>query len=179
LNWDNDDDRLAILDGPAAVNSRIGLTPAGTIIFDELHKYPHWKNFLKGFYDSYGNKKLNVVVTGSARLDVYRKGADSLMGRYFSYRMHPLSVGEIASPGLPPQEISLPSEITDKDFAGLLRFGGFPEPFLKKTTVSIPGGSECGFNFYSGKNCVTSQRFMRLVRWKSWPNSSNGKPANW
>lgn len=132
LSWDNDDDRLAILDGPAAVNSRIGLTSAGTIIFDELHKYPHWKNFLKGFYDSYGNKKFNVVVTGSARLDVYRKGADSLMGRYFSYRMHPLSVGEIASSGIPPQEISPPSEIADEDFAGLLKFGGFPEPFLKR-----------------------------------------------
>ena len=134
LSWDNDDDRMVILDGPAAVKSRIGISPSRTIIFDELHKYPQWKNFLKGFYDSYGRDKRNIVVTGSARLDVYRKGADSLMGRYFSYRMHPVSVAEILSSNIPEQEISHPAKINHEDFTALLKFGGFPEPFLKKNT---------------------------------------------
>ena len=56
------------------------------VIFDELHKYKHWRNYLKGVYDQF-HDRLKIIVTGSARLDIYRKGADSLMGRYL-----PLSV---------------------------------------------------------------------------------------
>jgi hypothetical protein len=33
-------------------------------------------------------------VTGSARLDYYRRGGDSLQGRYFFHRLHPLSPAE-------------------------------------------------------------------------------------
>jgi hypothetical protein len=64
------------------------------IVFDEIHKYAKWKNFLKGFFDNY-NEKIKIIVTGSARLDVYRAGGDSLMGRYLSYVICPLSVGEL------------------------------------------------------------------------------------
>ena len=79
-------DRNLFLQGPAAMAEKIGLSQPRVIVFDELHKYPHWRNFLKGFYDSYARGQFNIVVTGSSRLDVYRKGADSLMGRYFLYR---------------------------------------------------------------------------------------------
>jgi hypothetical protein len=70
-------------------------------------------------------------VTGSSRLDIYRKGADSLMGRYFLYRMHPLSVAELAHQKMPDREIGRPQYTDQTDFETLDRFGGFPEPFLK------------------------------------------------
>jgi predicted AAA+ superfamily ATPase len=111
----------------------IGATEVKTIIFDEIHKYPHWKNFLKGFFDTHEKQGLNIVVTGSARLDVYRKGADSLMGRYFPYRMHPLTVAEVVSPRLKLQEIKAPKKIKADDFAALKQFGGFPEPFIRRS----------------------------------------------
>lgn len=132
FSWDNDDDRTLIVSGPSAVMSRIGFPVPKIVVFDALHKYAQWKNFVKGFYDSYARNRFTVVVTGSARLDVYRKGADSLMGRYFPYRMHPLSVAEVRSPAIPAREISLPAEIPDNDYKALIDFGGFPEPFLKR-----------------------------------------------
>ncbi|MCY2925437.1 MAG: AAA family ATPase [Planctomycetota bacterium] len=86
LNWDNIDDRQVILQGPAATASRLGLDrlqqdrPVAT--FDELHKFARWKSFLKGFYDTYADS-VRVLATGSSRMDVYRRGGESLMGRYF------------------------------------------------------------------------------------------------
>jgi len=134
FNWDNEDHRKIILDGPTALVGSVGATTKRTIIFDELHKYPEWKNFLKGFYDTFAHGRFNVVVTGSSRLDIYRKGADSLMGRYFMYHMHPLSVGEIANTDLAPAEISSPRAISAQQFSALLKFGGFPEPYLKSNS---------------------------------------------
>jgi hypothetical protein len=74
---------------------------------------------------------MHIIVTGSARLDVYKAGGDSLMGRYFSYRLHPLSVAEILDPTLKNTEISDPKQMSDEQFSYLLTFGGFPEPFCK------------------------------------------------
>lgn len=71
-------------------------------------------------------------MTGSARLDVYKRGGDSLMGRYFLYRLHTLSVREIADPILSSQEIQLPLEIHQEDYLALLNYGGFPEPYIKR-----------------------------------------------
>lgn len=86
FNWDNADDRRVILQGPAAVAERLALErlrPALPIaVFGELHKHTRWKSFLKGFFDIYG-KRARTIVTGSSRLDVFRRGGDSLMGRYF------------------------------------------------------------------------------------------------
>ena len=90
LDWDNADDRQFILRGPAATAGRLGLERlrrqplVGT--FDELHKFRKWRSFLKGFYDTYADS-VRVLVTGSSRLDVYRRGGDSLMGRYLLYRI--------------------------------------------------------------------------------------------
>jgi len=131
FNWDNENDRRLFLDGPAAVAEKIGASSFRTIVFDELHKFPHWRNFLKGFYDSYARGRFNIVVTGSSRLDIYRKGADSLMGRYFLYRMHPLSVAELAHQKMPKKEVGRPHVVSKSDYEHLERFGGFPEPFLK------------------------------------------------
>ncbi len=74
LNWDNEDHRHLILSGPSMIIEKNGLNqllPAKPIIvFDEIHKHPDWKNFLKGFFDSWG-KNIHILVSGSARLDVY------------------------------------------------------------------------------------------------------------
>ena len=94
-------------------------------MFDEIHKYGKWKNFLKGFFDLY-EKKSKIIVTGSARLNIYKKGGDSLMGRYFYYRIHPLSVAEMVSPTLIQEEIRLPAPIGESDWKALLEHGGFP-----------------------------------------------------
>ena len=136
-NWDNLDDRDLMLSGPAELARRLGahrLSEAAPVaLFDELHKFPRWKTFLKGVYDTYADR-LRIVVTGSSRLDVYRRGGDSLMGRYFLYRMHPFSVAETVSRELPDPErvVRRPRAVEEADFEALWHHGGYPEPFLKR-----------------------------------------------
>ena len=136
-NWDNFDDRERILAGPAGLAAGLGAnrlaeTPP-VALFDELHKYPRWKSFLKGMYDTYGDR-LRVIVTGSSRMQIYRRGGDSLMGRYFSYRMHPFSLAEIMHRDLPDPEKVLrrPRCIESADFEALWLHGGYPEPYLRR-----------------------------------------------
>lgn len=134
LNWDNSTHRATILGGEEKIAAfaeldRARATPP-VLVLDELHHFDGWKRLLKGFFDIYG-KRVKIIVTGSARLDVYKKGGDSLMGRYFPYRMHPLSVGELLRPVQPEGEITPPNSIGDETWDALLRFGGFPEPFAR------------------------------------------------
>lgn len=135
LNWDNQDHRKLILGGPNEVAELMTLNKVQAkkpiVVFDELHKYRLWKTFLKGFFDTYKNN-LDVIITGSSKLDVYRTGGDSLMGRYFPYRVHPFSVGEVLKTDLKKNEISAPKPISDDLFNALFVFGGFPEPFIKQ-----------------------------------------------
>ncbi|MBI5412017.1 ATP-binding protein [Candidatus Peregrinibacteria bacterium] len=128
LNWDNREHRKMILTGEFAGN-------ADLIIFDEIHKYKGWKNYIKGEYDEHKDH-FHMLVTGSARLDVYRRGGDSLMGRYHYYRLHPFSWSEslehmpILKPGKALSFLeNLPTSHV-RSFKHLLVFGGFPEPFL-------------------------------------------------
>ena len=111
LNWDVLADREEIL---------AARLPPGQplIVFDEVHKYASWRGLVKGLYDKH-RSSISFLVTGSARLDYYRKGGDALQGRYHYYRLHPFTVTES---GQPP---------TASLVAHLLRFGGFPEPFLR------------------------------------------------
>ena len=133
LNWDVQEHRRIILAGENSVASECGFdTLSGsveTVIFDEIHKYPKWKGFLKGFFDLFADK-CRIIVTGSGHLNIFKSGGDSLMGRYFLYRMHPLSVAELLNQTLLEEEIRPPQKLADKDFETLLTFGGFPEPFL-------------------------------------------------
>ena len=137
FNWDLQEDRRLILQGADAVSRSLELdrvklgNQVPIVVFDELHKYRKWKTFLKGFFDKY-SKKVQILVTGSARLDIYKAGGDSLMGRYFLYRLHPLSVAEIFHRKLRKTEIAIPQKIDEADFQTLCQFGGFPEPFLKR-----------------------------------------------
>lgn len=134
FNWDVKEHRGDFMRGPLRVAERIGLTAPKAVkpivIFDELHKYKQWRSFLKGFYDLYKHDA-HTIVTGSAKFDIYRKGGDSLMGRYFSYRIHPLSVAELLSAELPTELIRPASPLDPAQFAALWQFGGFPEPYLK------------------------------------------------
>jgi predicted AAA+ superfamily ATPase len=137
IDWDNIDDREQILSGPARLAGRIGLDRLSvsqpTALFDELHKYPQWKQFLKGFYDTYADR-LKILVTGSSRMNIYRKAGDSLMGRYFHYRMHPFSIAETDRTELPESGriTRIPMKIEENDFEALWEHGGYPEPFLKR-----------------------------------------------
>ena len=135
LNWDNSDDRRRILRGPAALAEALQLDrlreKPPVAVLDELHKYSKWKALLKGFFDTYGDQ-VRLIVTGSSRLDVFRRGSDSLMGRYLLYRMHPWSVGESLRTDLPQQEVRQPAEIASAEWDALWEHGGFPEPFLRR-----------------------------------------------
>jgi len=111
LSWDIAEDRERIL--------RRELPATQLVVFDELHKYRRWRNYLKGLYDREDHSR--ILVTGSARLDLYRFGGDSLQGRYHCLRLHPLSVAELGI-------------ATGRDLLQLTTLGGFPEPFF--------GGSE-------------------------------------
>src|SRR3989338_965038 len=138
FSWDNYQDRQLILQGPRALAEVIGLSTlkrsVPLVVFDEIHKFSDWKNYLKGLYDTYPNQ-LHILVTGSARLDIYKKGGDSLMGRYFMYRFHPLTVAEIVNPVPREKEImTTPKKLGMKRFEALLKYGCYPDPFIKAST---------------------------------------------
>ena len=126
LNWDNADDRRLLLRGPASIAQALQLdvlrakSPVTTL--DELHKYTKWKSLLKGFFDSYGDR-VRLIITGSSRIDIFRRGGDSLMGRYFLYRMHPWSVAESLRTHLPQKEIHAPEEVRSADWDALREHG--------------------------------------------------------
>ena len=81
FNYDNIDDRLSLQEKSWDRSKPL-------IIFDELHKLKNWKSWLKGICDTEGILP-SIVITGSAKLDTYRKVGDSLAGRFFRFRMHP------------------------------------------------------------------------------------------
>ena len=110
-NWDLDADRQRIIKKSWSDEEEV-------VVFDELHKFPRWKNWIKGVFDSERDVR-RFLVTGSARLDVYRRGGDSLMGRYHYWRLHPFTLSEIPD-GISPADA----------FKRLMTVGGFPEPFL-------------------------------------------------
>jgi uncharacterized protein len=115
FNYDNAEDRLGLLERSWDRSKEL-------VIFDELHKLKNWKSWLKGIYDT-EQIPPSIVVTGSARLDTYRKVGDSLAGRFFQFRLHPFDLKEIHHVHDPQN----PEKILDN----LLETGGFPEPFLE------------------------------------------------
>lgn len=137
FSWDNVRDRQVILGPENHFLEPLGLDKLAKekplIVFDEIHKYEGWKSYMKGFLDAQKGI-IDTLVTGSAKLNVFRKGEDSLMGRYFLYRAHPVSVGEL----LPPIRISgdvivHPRRLEEDSFQSLYTFGGFPEPLLRQS----------------------------------------------
>ncbi|MBU1701130.1 MAG: ATP-binding protein [Candidatus Eisenbacteria bacterium] len=110
------------------------------IVLDELHKNRRWKRDLKGVFDTL-TKPCDLLVTGSARLNIYMKGSDSLLGRHLSFRLHPFSLREMES-----SVVLNPDEALNRIFvhglrrnqrrqdnlAALMNFGPFPEPLLNQ-----------------------------------------------
>jgi predicted AAA+ superfamily ATPase len=135
LNYDSLPDRKVILAGEGGILGRLPLRlkhpGLPVVLFDELHKLHKWKNFLKGIFDS-NEKRFKILVTGSSRLDAYRHAGDALTGRYFSYRMHPFSVGEIARQAPSKRPAQDPLAIPENEYKALWEHGGFPEPFLRR-----------------------------------------------
>lgn len=134
-NWDDVEfQRLWIKNPKELIPQDIG--PKVLLILDELHKAPRWKNHLKGLYDL-KHSDADILVTGSARLNVFRRGGDSLLGRYFLFHLHPFSLGEIHSSVPDPKKIeaaiSEPLKDSKKDYDNLLRFGGFPDPLTQQS----------------------------------------------
>lgn len=139
FNWDVDSHRRRLLKTPDAFWDPPADARRSRLVLDEIHKYPRWKRFLKGLYDGRGDE-LELLVTGSGRLDVYQKGGDSLLGRYALHRLHPFTVGELLAGG--PQEVLPPAALDAmleslgpvRGAAGALdlveRFTGFPEPLF-------------------------------------------------
>lgn len=117
LNWD-----------APGVSQRLrkGELPADQplILLDEIHKYKNWRNLVKGLYDTQKSKR-QFLITGSARLDYYRKGGDSLVNRYRYFRLHPYSL------------LELNPHPTGEDLQKLLTYGGFPEPLFLNDPVEL------------------------------------------
>jgi predicted AAA+ superfamily ATPase len=134
LNWDNPEDKKAIL------ASRFN-PEAPLVVFDEIHKYRQWKNYVKGQFDKHKDR-FDILVTGSARLDLYQKGGDSLLGRYHYYRLHPFSQRELLhrtpaalQPFEEPRFDLEPDSF--RTFRKLLAFGGFPEPLFSGSEETL------------------------------------------
>jgi len=128
-NWDNRQDRRNIMQSNWPGDAEL-------IILDEIHKYKKWKSLVKGEYDKLKDK-YSFLITGSARLDLYRQGGDSMLGRYHYYRLHPFTISELTGRKSVPdvfKEIAIRSQNNQGLFMSLDKFGGFPEPFLKQNT---------------------------------------------
>lgn len=113
FNWDNIGDQRRLLKQEFPLNQRL-------LVFDEIHKYRRWRNWLKGIYDKTKSKR-RYLITGSARLDIYRRGGDALTGRYHFYQMHPFSLRE------------LDADCRPSSLDTLMKFGGFPEPLFAQS----------------------------------------------
>ena len=121
------------------------------VCFDEIHKMPKWKNILKGIFDS-SFEQYYFIVTGSAKLDIFRRAGDSLSGRYFTFHLFPLSICEFY---LRKNSLSIPQKALDfiqekvsssrnakETLSSLMEYGGFPEPFLRQSKVFLSKWSQ-------------------------------------
>ncbi len=137
FNFDVEHDRNILLRGEEALLNAMSFQQVQAeiplLVLDEFHKYKHWKNFLKGFYDQY-KSQINILVTGSAKLDIFKSGGDSLMGRYLLYHVHPLTVSELLKQPLSESLIHAPKQIDQTQFENLFQLGGYPEPFIKNNS---------------------------------------------
>jgi predicted AAA+ superfamily ATPase len=149
FNWDDPYTRREYMRNPHFLKAYLvkSKNPVPLVVFDEIHKHKNWKNIVKGLYDLH-RAEAQFMITGSARLEYFRLSGDSLVGRYFSYRMLPLGVPEAAQDfrlmvnsvdilGFPgcKKTLGLLDKAGDekfkKAFSRLLEYGGFPEPFIK------------------------------------------------
>jgi uncharacterized protein len=164
LNWDITKDRKVIREVAWPKD-------ASLIVLDELHKAPKWKNLLKGVVDEFGNQP-PVLVTGSARLDAFRRAGDALTGRTYFYRLHPIDVAESRQ--------FLPNMSLEGRIRRLLQAGGFPEAFLNPEEAARLRNDRM--------ELVTREDLRDLSRVSSWRGPADlvellrervGKPTNY
>jgi len=158
FNWDIPADRARLIQNPdffSEIERQDLSNPL--VVFDEIHKYKGWKNYLKGAYDRF-HPEFDFLVTGSGRLDLYQKGGDSLAGRYSLFHLWPFTLSElgnnvrsIADFTKNPLEFGEGSSSElEEIWKGLETFSGFPEPFLKQ--------SKAGYNRWSS---IYAQQLIR------------------
>lgn len=164
LNWDITKDRKVI-------RELAWPKDASLVVLDELHKAPKWKNLLKGVVDEFGNKP-PLLVTGSARLDAFRRTGDALTGRHYCYRLHPIDPAE--------SKLFLPELKLDARVKRLLSAGGFPEAFLNPKEAARLRNDRM--------ELVTREDLRDLSRVSSWRGPTDlvellrervGKPVNY
>lgn len=138
FNWDDPQERSRLIENPFFFEelARKDASPP-LIVFDEIHKYRDWKNYLKGVYDKF-HSSYRFLVSGSGRLDIYQKGGDSLAGRYFLFHLWPFTIAELgnirkeievflrAPLGMP----SARNKALLEKWKRLSSLSGFPEPYL-------------------------------------------------
>ncbi|MBI2027764.1 MAG: ATP-binding protein [Deltaproteobacteria bacterium] len=132
LNWDIPEDREKILEN--IFTKRIHSIQHNYLLLDEIHKYQRWKAALKGLFDR-KVENLHLVITGSAKMDTYQKGGDSLLGRYEYLRIYPLTIGELSHCTFkkPPENwrnLKLQTHDEESMMQKLESLSGFPEPYL-------------------------------------------------
>ena len=143
FNWDLITHKKLLTGNPTffeQVNRKDPSTPL--VIFDEIHKYRKWKNYLKGVYDQFSDQ-CRFLVLGSGRLNIFQKGGDSLAGRYFLFTLWPLTLAELAKCRRPFEAFKNDPLRADKEdpsleslWTDLSNLSGFPEPYLSgKATV--------------------------------------------
>ena len=164
LNWDITKDRRVIREIAWPKD-------ASLVVLDELHKAPKWKNLLKGVVDEFGNQP-PLLITGSARLDAFRRTGDALTGRHYFYRMHPIDVAE--------SKRFLPTMPLEERVRRLLESGGFPEAFLNPQEATRLRNDRM--------ELVTREDLRDLSRVSSWRGPADliellrervGKPTNY
>jgi predicted AAA+ superfamily ATPase len=138
FNWDIPQDKTRLVENPSFFQEIKRRDPSiPLVLFDEIHKYKDWKNYLKGVYDQF-HESYQFLVSGSGRLDIYQKGGDSLAGRYFLFHLWPFTMSELGRRNLTigeflenPMQISMENSETLKEkWIQLSKLSGFPEPYL-------------------------------------------------
>lgn len=138
FNWDIADHRTNFMENPTFFEAVVRKDPSiPLVVFDEIHKYKDWKNYLKGIYDQFSGE-YQFLVSGSGRLDLYQKGGDSLAGRYFLFHLWPFTVSELGKVNrkfeafmADPLQITMENAKEVKEiWSGLSELSGFPEPYL-------------------------------------------------
>jgi predicted AAA+ superfamily ATPase len=144
FNWDIPQDKARLAENPTffqEIKRRDPSTPL--IIFDEIHKYKDWKNYLKGVYDEF-HDRYQFLVSGSGRLDIYQRGGDSLAGRYLLFHLWPFTIAELGKRNLTigdflenPLQISMNgSGQLKEEWTRLSTLTGFPEPYLANRSAT-------------------------------------------
>ena len=142
FNWDDITFRKLWTKDPSLIIKEKSNHNCPLIVLDEIHKAKLWKRSLKGVYDTKGTE-YNILVTGSARLNIYKKGSDSLLGRYYLFRLHPFSLNELIKKKHKITVENLidslfsksldPAKQSKDALEQLYQFGPFPEPLLAKS----------------------------------------------